>query len=260
MKNTLTSINIAIYVNTGYAHNYQHFASLRSLRERLFTGLSNVFRMTFKQIHISIMRYLFQIGFAGLLLVSQVLAATPPKQLTQVIDHFMNMEATSLEITQVIDWRFSSKNDSITLKMDIKGGHNFRVDLSDFGLEIFVTESEMVTINHFRQQILYENATPDALLRQLFVGGDLSNARFKGEQAIAGGLRELNFRFAGDFSDWESLTVMLDDSDDLKRMILIDYDGNQYLMSLRYQPHFNDFGVPNIQQDFLHYQIADLRK
>ena len=123
-----------------------------------------------------------------------------------------------------------------------------------------MTDNEMITINHLRQQILYENATPDALLKQLFVGGDLKDARFKGERSIAGGLRELKFRFAGDFSDWESLTVFLDDNDDLKKMILIDYDGNKYLISLKYQGEFTDFVVPDIKQDFLHYQIADLRK
>ena len=172
----------------------------------------------------------------------------------------MNMELTSLEIKQIIDWRFSSKNDSITLRMDIQGGQHFRLTLDVFGMEIFVAENEMMTVNHIRQQILYENADPDALLKQLFVGGDLDDARFKHEQNIEGGLRKLDFRFAGDFSDWESLSVVLDDNDDLKQMILVDYDGNKYLIFLNYLPDYDNYALPDIKQDFLHYQIADLRE
>ncbi len=37
MNITLTSMKIAIYANSGYTLNYQHFASLR---EELFTGSS----------------------------------------------------------------------------------------------------------------------------------------------------------------------------------------------------------------------------
>ncbi len=195
-----------------------------------------------------------------LILLAQVYGAKPPKQLTKVIDHFMNMEQTSIEIKQVIDWRFSSKNDSITLQMDIQGGRNFHLTLDNFGMEIFVTKNEMMTINHFRQQILYENASPDAILQQLFVGGDLNAARFKRELKTEGGLRQLDFRFAGDFSDWDGLSVVLDDNDDLKQMILIDYDGNKYLIFLNYLPDYDNYALPDIEQDFLHYQIADLRE
>ena len=193
------------------------------------------------------------------MLLTQLAAASPPKELTRVIDHFMKMEATSLEISQVIDWRFAGKNDSIILQMDIKAGRNFHLTLAAFGMEIFVTEHEMMTVNHVRQQIIYEDATPDALIKQLFVGGDLNDARFKREEEIDGGLRRLDFRFAGDFSDWQSLSVVLDANDDLKRLTLVDYDGNKYLITLNYLQHYENFVLPDIQQDFLHYQKADLR-
>lgn len=200
-----------------------------------------------------------KLAFMLIVLVPTLNAGTPPKELTQVIKHFMNMESTSLEIHQVIDWRFSSNNDSIDLRMDIKAGRNFHLTISAFGMEIYVTENEMMSINHMRQQILYEDASPDALLKQLFVGGDLNDARFKREKDLEDGLRQLDFRFASDFSDWVSLSVILDEKDDLKKMILVDYDGNRYLISIIYRSVFDDFILPNIGQDYPQYQIADLR-
>jgi hypothetical protein len=194
-----------------------------------------------------------------LIIASQSFAATP-KELTGVINHFMNMESTSLEIQQVIDWRFLHANDSIAFRMDIKAGRNFHLDLAGFGMEIYVTEHEMVTINHSRAQILYENATPDALIRQLFVGGDLKDARFKRKKSVGEGLHQLDFKFVGDFSDWESLSVVVDESEDLKKMILVDYDGNKYNISLKYRAEFDDFSLPDVDQEYLHYQVADLRK
>lgn len=194
-----------------------------------------------------------------LIIGSQALAATP-KELTGVINHFMNMESTSLEIQQIIDWRFLHANDSIAFRMDIKAGRNFHLDLSGFGMEIYVTEHEMVTINHSRAQILYENSTPDALIRQLFVGGDLNDARFKRKKSVGEGLHQLDFKFVGDFSDWESLSVLVNEADDLKKMILVDYDGNKYNISLKYRAEFDDFSLPDVDQEYLHYQVADLRK
>lgn len=204
-------------------------------------------------------RFYVQLASALILSLAFVYAAKPPKQLANVIQHFMDMDSTSLEISQVIDWRFSGKNDSIKLQMNIKAGHNFHMILAVYGMEIFVTDHEMVTINHSRQQILYENASPDALLKQLFVGGDLNTARFKREQDLEQGLRRLEFQFSGDFSDWESLAVIVDQNDDLKNIILQDYDGNKYLISLKYLPIYEGFLFPDIESDFSHYQIADLR-
>jgi len=186
-------------------------------------------------------------------------AASPPKQLSTVIDQFMGMEATSVKIKQVIDWRFSSKSDTVRIQIDINGGRNFHVLLAAFGMEIFVSENEMITLNHSRQQVLYENATPDALLKQLFVGGDLNDARFKGEKKLKDNRRRLNFQFDSDFSDWESLAVVLSDDDKLQKLVLVDYDGNKYIISLEYLLRFNNFTIPNIDQDYLHYQVADLR-
>jgi hypothetical protein len=196
----------------------------------------------------------------SLLLFTNLSARKPPKQLTQVINHFLDMDSTSLVIHQVIDWRFSGKNDSIKFQMDIKGDRAFHVDLSAFGLEIYVTQDEMMTVNHSRQQILYENASSDALIEQLFVGGDLGDARFKREKQIDRGLRQLDFQFVSDFSDWESLSVVVDQQDDLKNMILEDYDGNKYLISLHYEKEYDDFVLPDLSQEYLHFQIADLRK
>ena len=206
------------------------------------------------------LRLLTQLGLMAILISGQLQAGNPPKQLIGVIDHFMNMDSTSLEISQVIDWRFSSKYDSVSLQMDIKGGRNFRLTLADFGLEIFVNEREMITLNHVRSQILFEKSSPDALIKQLFVGGDLDDARFKREKSLDDGSRQLDFKFVGDFSDWESLSVILDEKDDLKRMTLIDYDGNKYLIAMVYQTKFNDFMLPDVKQDYLHYQVADLRE
>ena len=200
-----------------------------------------------------------QVAAALVLSITFGYAAKPPKQLTGVIQHFMDMDSTSLEITQVIDWRFSSESDSIKLQMNITAGHNFHMTLPAFGMEIFVTEREMVTINHSRQQILYESASPDALLKQLFVGGDLNEARFKGEKKLEQGSRRLDFQFSGDFSDWEALSVILDSKDNLNRIILQDYDGNKYLISLKYLPRFEGYLFPDIGTEYSHYQIADLR-
>jgi len=214
----------------------------------------------FLNIGLAPLRLFLQLGLLASLIVGQVQARNPPKQLIHVIDHFMNLDSTSLEISQVIDWRFSSKYDSVSLQMDIKGGRNFRLTLADFGLEIFVTEKEMITLNHVRAQILYEESSPDALIKQLFVGGDLDDTRFKREENLGDGLRQLDFQFVGDFSDWESLSVILDEKDDLKRITLIDYDGNKYLITMVYQTKFNDFMLPDVKQDYLHYQVADLRE
>ena len=186
-------------------------------------------------------------------------AAKPPKQLVTTIEHFMNMDSTSIEISQVIDWRFATENDSIKLQMDIQGGHNFHMTLAAYGMEIFVTEHEMVTINHSRQQILFEKASPDALLKQLFVGGDLNTARFQREKDLGLGARQLDFKFAGDFSDWESLTVIVDKNDNLTKINLVDYDGNKYLISLKYLPRYVGFSAPDITTEYSHYQIAGLR-
>ena len=194
-----------------------------------------------------------------LFLLSHSFAASPPKELERVIDHFMSMESTSLEIQQIIDWRFSGENDSLVLQMDVNAGSNFRLTLAAFGMEIFVSDSEMVTINHSRRQIIYEEATPDALVKQIFVGGDLNDARFKRERPVDGDLRQLDFAFSGDFSDWESLSVILDAQDDLKKLVLVDYDGNKYLISIKYLESFEDFAIPNVIDDYLHYQVADLR-
>ncbi len=189
----------------------------------------------------------------------QVSAAGPPKELSKIIDHFLNLQTTSIEINQVIEWRFSDKRDTLRIQLDINGARNFHVMLADFGMEIFVSEDQMVTINHLRQQVLYENATQDALLKQLFVGGDLNQARYKGEKKLNGDQRILNFQFAGDFSDWESLAMILNASDQLEKMILVDYDGNKYIISLDYLAEFESFVIPDVDSDFLHYQIADLR-
>ena len=185
--------------------------------------------------------------------------AAAPKELTTVIDHFMNLDETSIEILQVIDWRFVGSNDSISLRMDIKAGQNFHLTLAAFGMEIYVTESEMITINHVREQILYENATPDALLKQIFVGGDLNDARFKREKDLKNGLRRLDFQFYNDFSDWESLSITLDGDDMMKQMTLVDYDGNKYIITLTYLKEFDRFMIPDVARDYMHYQIADLR-
>lgn len=186
-------------------------------------------------------------------------AAKPPKQLSNIIEHFLSLEATSIKIDQVIDWRFSDKRDTVRIQMDIRGGRNFHVMLADFGMEIFVTENEMITLNHSRQQILYETATPDALLRQLFVGGDLNEARFKGEKKLADDRRQLNFQFGDDFSDWESLAMILKQDDSLEKLVLVDYDGNKYIISLSYLEIYEEFEIPVLETDYLHYQTADLR-
>ncbi|MCF7824092.1 MAG: hypothetical protein K9N35_07960 [Candidatus Marinimicrobia bacterium] len=199
-------------------------------------------------------------GFLLIAMVAQVFAAKAPRELTSVINHFLNLEATSLEIHQVIDWRFFNKHDSLSFRMDIKAGRNFHMNLAAFGMEIFVTESEMMTLNHVRAQILYEDASPDALLKQLFVGGDLNDARFKGQKQLGNGLRQLDFVFVGDFSDWESLSVILDDEDDLKKLTLVDYDGNNYLITLHYLEQFEDFNLPDLKTEYVNYQVADLRK
>lgn len=185
--------------------------------------------------------------------------ANPPKELSKVIDGFLGMEMTSVNITQVIDWRFSSKRDTVRVQMNIKGSQNFHVLLAGFGMEIYVHDDQMITLNHLRQQILYETANPDALLEQLFVGGDLSDARFKGEKQLDGDRRRLKFLFDTDFSDWESLSVVLDGDEILEKLLLVDYDGNKYIITLNYSTDFNQYDVPKIDQDYLHYQIADLR-
>jgi len=194
-----------------------------------------------------------------LIAASQSIAATP-KELKGVINHFLNMESTSLEIHQLIDWKFTSDHDSISFRMDIKAGRNFHLTMAAFGMDIYVSESEMMTLNHVREQILYENATPDALIKQIFVGGDLKDARFKGEKDLGSGLKQLDFRFIGDFSDWQTLSVVLDAQEDLKKLTLVDYDGNDYIITLKYLVDFDNFTMPDIKQEFIHYQIADMRK
>ena len=188
------------------------------------------------------------------------IAANPPKELQRVIENFLNMESTSMELTQVIDWKYSADNDVVTLRMDVRSGQQFRVDLPAFGLEIFVNETEMMTLNHIRKQILYEDATPAALLNQLFAGGDLNQTRFKGEKKLSGGHRELTFTFDTDFSDWDRLSVTQTASGVLKQIDLIDYDGNHYKISIDYLDKFMNFVLPSIGSDFSDYKVADLRE
>ena len=193
------------------------------------------------------------------LLATQVLAAKPPKQLSQVIDAFLNMNQTSLRIEQIIDWRFGGADDSLQLDMDIQGNRSFHVTVPAFGMEIFVTETEMLSLNHIRQQAILESASPTALLDQLFVGGDLSDAKFKKQKITPDGSKQLDFVFSSDFSDWDQLSVILDAAGTLNRIILLDYDGNRYSISLHTLDHFNDFTIPDLATIYPHYQIADLR-
>jgi hypothetical protein len=202
-------------------------------------------------------------GLVRLFLLSGLLVSlqgAPPAQLRTVIDHFMNLTETSMNLTQVIDWRFGGRNDTLYLEMDIQTGQQFHLLLANLGMEIFVHGHEMITLNHIRQQILYENADPDALLNQLFVGGDLNDARYKGEEKLGDGRRKLNFQFYDDFSDWESLQVVLDSADNLRQLMLEDYDGNLYTISLEYLDTFRKFALPDTQTEYIHYQIADLRE
>jgi len=195
-----------------------------------------------------------------LLLHVQSFAAETPKQLQSVIDDFLNMENKSIRIEQVIKWRFAPNDDSLYLNIDIKAGRSFHVTLPAFGMEIFVSDAEMMTLNHARQQLILENASPDALLNQLFVGGDLRDARFRKEKTLKNGTHELDFVFSGDFSDWDKMTIRLDRERMLQGMTLVDYDGNKYLIRFEYKLAYEPFVVPDMETDFQSYQIADLRE
>jgi len=201
---------------------------------------------------------LVYLAFLGLT-ISAVAAAKPPKELQRVMDDFLSMKNTSMRIEQVIDWRFASNNDSLYLNIDILADQQFHVTIPVFGMEIYVNELEMMSINHIRQQLIYENSTSDALINQLFVGGDLRDARFKKELIVKGGGRKLEFVFSGDFSDWDRMSLTLDQNEQLVGMTLVDYDGNKYLIDLIYKENFENFRVPDIKSDYPDYQIADLR-
>lgn len=196
----------------------------------------------------------------GIFTFSAATAAKPPKELQNIINDFMSMESTSMEVLQVIDWKYKSEDDSVRFQMNILANQNFHLDLWAFGLEIFITETEMLTVNHVKKQVIYENASPDALLDQLFVGGDLADARFKDEKKLKGGDRELEFLFSSDFSDWESLSVTVDDAGDLQKIKLVDYDGNHYHITFKYLNRFSKFVLPDISKDLMGYKIADMRK
>lgn len=201
---------------------------------------------------------LVYLAFLGLT-ISAVAAAKPPKELQRVMDDFLSMKNTSMRIEQVIDWRFASNNDSLYLNIDILADQQFHVTIPVFGMEIYVNELEMMSINHIRQQLIYENSTSDALINQLFVGGDLRDARFKKELIVKGGGRKLEFVFSGDFSDWDRMSLTLDQNEQLVELTLVDYDGNKYLIDLIYKENFENFRVPDIKSDYPDYQIADLR-
>ena len=191
--------------------------------------------------------------------VGSLKAASPPKELTSIIHQFMDMERTSIHIEQVIQWKYYSKRDTIRVEMDIEGNRNFHVLLPGMGMEIFVTQTEMITLNHIRNQILYENATPDALVKQLFVGGDLNRARFKGEKKRPEGGKQLNFSFADEFSEWERLSTYLDETGQLTKLVLVDHDGNKYVILMNYQKSYRPFRIPQVELDYATYQVADLR-
>jgi hypothetical protein len=207
-------------------------------------------------VFINILPFLILITAPG----AHAVAANPPKELQQIIDNFMNLESTSMEILQVIDWKYRGGNDSVKLQMDILGGQSFHLELYAFGMEIYVDNGQMMTINHARKQIIYESTDPDALLNQLFAGGDLNNARYRGEKRLKNGNRQLTFHFDTDFSDWESLSIILDNREAVTGMELVDYDGNNYSMSFLYLSKYSSYTVPNLDQDFPGYKIADLRK
>jgi len=189
-----------------------------------------------------------------------VAAANPPKELQRIMDNFMNLEATSMEILQVIDWKYKGGNDSVRFQIDIQGSQRFHLELYAFGLEIFVGDGQMMTVNHIRRQIIHEDATADALLKQLFAGGNLNDARFKEEQDLADGKKELKFRFDVDFSDWESLSIVLDEEDHVNEIKLVDYDGNLYTISFRYLERYSSFEYPNLENEYVGYKLADLRQ
>lgn len=211
-------------------------------------------------LHTFIQNHTVFLRFILLLVIGVYLkAASPPKELSTVIDQFMNMARTSIHIEQVIEWKYYAKRDTIKLEMNIAGNRNFQVLLPGLGMEIFVTQTEMVTVNHIRNQILYEDATPDALLKQLFVGGDLNRARFKGEKELPKGGRQLNFRFADEYSEWERLSTFLNGAGQLTKLELMDYDGNKYVIMMSYLDSFEAFKIPQVDLDYATYQVADLR-
>ena len=53
--------------------------------------------------------------------------------------------------------------------------------------------------------------------------------------------------------------MVLGQGDDLEKLILVDYDGNKYIISLSYLESYEGFTIPIMGEDYLHYQIADLR-
>ena len=194
-----------------------------------------------------------------LILLGQTLMGSIPSELQQVLDSFWQLKRTSLQIHQRIDWRFSKPDENFSLQLDIQDNEHFRVDLTSFGLEIFVSPNAMMTINHQRRQILIEDATPDALLRQIFVGGDLNLARFKGLKQLPEDARRMDFSFDSDFSDWDKMSLFLNTSSHLTGIFLKDYDGNDYHLDLEYLPDYLDYSEPDVKQEYLTYQLADLR-
>jgi hypothetical protein len=208
------------------------------------------------------MNSLRAILFVGLylgLISATALAKETPPEISRVVDRFLNQEQVSIDIVQEIHWKFYRKVDSLQVFMDIYDNAHFRLLLPGFGMEVYVLGDSLVTVNHTRGQILLETATRDELIDQLFIGGDISDAKLVRTSKSENGNTRDEFVFKSDISEWQRLT-MEHDKGLPKRVELVDYDGNRYLIKLRYQRSYRSFDSQLPARNSWNYELADIRK
>lgn len=196
---------------------------------------------------------------AMLILPMGVLQSTTPPELATLLQTFLNQRNTTIAILQETDWRFYPKIDSLHIQMDIQDDRHFQVTVPAYGLEVYVLGDSLLTVNHGRQQILLEAAGPRELIDQIFIGGDLDDARLKRRKTEKDGRERLIFNFRDEYSEWESLEI-LTQAELPQEIILKDYDGNRYIIHLTDREVLTSVDFSRIRSNAWGYPLADLRK
>ncbi len=193
------------------------------------------------------------------LLVNPVQADEIPAELKTILDRFLGLERNSVNIRQEIHWRFFGGVDTLEAEMDIRQERRFHLSIPAYGIEVYTFGDSLITVNHTRRQILLETASKRELIDQLFVGGDVSSVHLKRKKELGNNEIRHDFTFRDEYSEWSSMKITTRES--LPVLIhLTDYDGNKYLIHLSYQSVFRDFNDQFISQNYMDYELADLRK
>lgn len=193
-------------------------------------------------------------------LSSLALADGIPEDLSIILDRFLKLEETSVEIRQEIHWRYFGGVDSLRAFMDIRDEQSFRLNVPGFGLDVYRQNDSLITINHRKKQVLIEKARHDAMIDQLFIGGDISSVKLRRSKDLGNNRKRYEFVFRDEYSEWQRMKIWT--WQELPQEIeLLDYDENTYRIMLRYSSDFVEFNLTRLlNENPMGFEIADLRK